>query len=222
MKYDKDSRSEVVPLDVHQIKAISFIDQQFFEKNVIPSFELIADVSDVIPEEVERWFTNRQFINALAARGIDLSLKDDPEVISPLQTLAVHLVFNTEDRRSLNEKLSTLNVTMPVWQGWVAQPRFRQYIRRRALQTNDVTATMALLELDKGVADGDHRAVELALRMGDLYSPKSEVNVNVESVIINVIEIIQKHVRDPLVLQAIATDMEQLSTGGQKAIGSGT
>ena len=221
MEYEKDSRSELVPLDVHQIKAITFIDQHFFEKNGIPSFDAIAEVADVIPEEVEKWFSNRQFINALSARGVDLSLRQDPESISPLQAVAVHLVFNTEDRRSLTEKLKSLNVPMPTWQGWVAQPRFRQYIRSRALQTNDVTATMALLELDRAVADGDHRAVELALRMGDLYSPKSEVNINVESVIINVIEIIQKHVQDPLVLQAIANDMEELSSGRQKAIGSG-
>lgn len=218
MFMDRDSRVEIEGLDVSQVQAITYIDQIFFSENRIPTPDEIAGRVGVIPDAVEDWYRDRQFCNILRVRGVDLSFKSDPEILSPLQVLVTHIIFNTEDRRSLNEKLSDCGVSMPMWQGWCAEPRFKQYLRKRAIQMNDVTTTFALLELDKSVQDSDHRAVELQLRMAGLYSPTTKIEINVQQVIVSLVEVIQKHVHDPNILRAIATDIEEVE---RKALSSG-
>lgn len=219
MTVDTDNRSEIEPLKFAHVRAITVIDQIFFTQGRIPTDEEIAAKVGVEVEEVKDWMVNRQFVNALRSRGIDLSLRHDPEYISAEQAVAAALVCNTEDRRSLSEKLSEINVTMPQWEGWISQPRFRQYLRQRAVLKNDVTTTFGFLKLDELVQDGDFKAVEMQMRMANIYRPTQDVNVNVQALIVNVLEIIQKHVHDPETLQNIADDLE---VAEQKALASGS
>lgn len=209
-EFDEDKRSEVNTLDIYQMRAITYIDQKFFSESVIPNADEVAFKVGVIPDTVTSWYGSRQFCNALRVRGIDLSLREDPEILDPKQVIAAHIILNTEDRRSLSDKLDDVGVKMPEWYGWLQQPRFRQYLRKRAIQLNDTTTTFALLKLDEAVQDGDYRAIETQLRMSNLYRPGVDVNINIQSFVLSVVEIIQKHVQDPTVIQAIAMDIEQL------------
>lgn len=218
MKVEEDRRADVEVLEPEQIRALSFIDTVFYGEGRFPADEEIARSTGANIKQVEKWFHNRQFNNALGQRGVDVSFRYDPEHLDPIQVLAAHSVFNTEDRRSLNAKLQDFDVTMPQWQGWCAQPRFRQYIRRRALQTNNVTGTMALIKLSELVQDGDRSGVELALRMEKLYTPTSKVEINIQAFVMNVLEVVQKHVQDPIVLRNIAGELEE---AGRQALESG-
>ena len=219
MGVDIDDRGDVKELTFSHVRAITLIDQIFFSQGRFPENEEIAARVGVEVSDVEDWMVERQFVNALTSRGIDISLRRDPEYISPEQSIAANLVCNTEDRRSLSEKLESIGITMPQWEGWIAQPRFRTYLRQRAVLKNDVTTTMGYLKLDELIQDGDFKAVEMQMRMAGAYRPTQDVNINVQALVVNVLEIIQKHVHDPETLHAIAEDLEHVE---EKAITSGS
>jgi hypothetical protein len=56
-------------------------------------------------------------------------------------------------------------------------------------------------------------AIKFYYEVTGRYNPRLQVDVNVDSVMNRVVEIIQKHVRDPQVLMAIADDLEDLANG---------
>jgi hypothetical protein len=68
----------------------------------------------------------------------------------------------------------------------------------------------AYKSLVEQVMNGDVTAMKLFFEMRGIYNPKVTVDINIETVVYRLVEIVGRHVRDPQILQSIAKEVEEL------------
>lgn len=197
-------------LSERQLKAVSYIEQKFWETGKIPTNEQIWIGTAVPVNKIEEMWKDDTFRRALVLRGIDLSPETSEELLTPIQLLTANLMLNTHDKRTTREKLAEVEISSQQWHAWLRQPAFASYLRSRAeamFSSNDFSAYQSL---NRAVDNGDLNAVKLHFEMRDIYNPKVQVDINVEMLIVRLVEIVAKHVTDPTVLEAVAAEVETL------------
>lgn len=193
------------------VESLAYCEQVFWETGHIPSVEKIADVVGVTVPTVKRWFSEEAFRSALQKRGVTLSVDDEAAKVLTFQQLdIVNKMMNTMDKTSMREKLEDVGITSQQLNQWMRDPNFSGYIRKRAeaqFAGADASAYMSIL---KGMESGDLNATKLFLEMRGIYNPKVTLEVNVDAVIVRIIEIIARNVKDPATLAVIADEIEQI------------
>ena len=193
------------------INVLSYVEQVYWEDGQRPTDEKSAEMVGCDISYVKKCFKSEQFRDAAYNRGISLG-RDDPgeEILSFEQLTAVSVLLNTYDRRSMREKLDFVGISTQKLNSWMRDPKFAVHLRKRAEKQFAESDTKAYMSIIKGMEDGDLKATQLFLEMRGLYNPRVDVNINVDSVLTRVVEIISKHVKDPAILGAIADDLEML------------
>lgn len=127
------------------------------------------------------------------------------------QMAAASLMMNTMDRRSNEKKLRDLGISTEEWNNWIQNKVFAEYLRERSevLVTNSLHE--AHLGLMRGVMQGNTASIKLYYEMTGRYNPQEEQQINIRLLIGQVLEAIQKHVRDPNTLNNIAIEMSQIA-----------
>lgn len=160
--------------------------------------------------------SNQLFRNSMEVRGILLNYDPDKQLrdvieLTPRQMAAASVMMNMTDRRSDEKKLRDLGISTEEWSNWMQNAAFSEYLRERAevLVNNSIhTAHMGLL---RGVNQGNTASIKLYYELTGRYDPNKEENVNIRMVIGRVLEAIQKHIRDPATLNALAIEMSQIA-----------
>lgn len=223
-----------------QYHLVMYLEQAFYRQGLLPSYEAIKHNGISISEEEynEAWL-DPKFVNLLRSRGLPehiLTVKqDDPfhgHLLTEKQVQVANILMDTLDKRSRLKKLTELGVTTQTYNQWLKDPVYRSYCLERAealLQENLPVAHMSLLDR---VAQGDMVALKYYYAMTGRYREKSTagVEVNVQNnygsdTLISIVEIIQKHVKDPELLAAIGEDILALhgssttrAVGGRKEV----
>jgi Helix-turn-helix of insertion element transposase len=205
----------IMAVSESKVRALSYIEQVYWETGTVPTDSKLADVVGVSVDTVRKYYKDDKFREALRRRGVSLDVVDaeDDPVLTIQQLDAANLLLNTYDKRSMREKLEEIGISTQQLNAWMRDPKFSTYIRKRAeakFASADSTAYMTLL---KGMESGDLRATQLFLEMRGIYNPRVQVDVNVDGVLVRVVEIIAKHVKDPAILANIAQDIELLAGG---------
>jgi hypothetical protein len=196
-----------------EISILALVEQIYWETGHIPTQETIVSRLDSLgsPKVVKRvrdTFNNQKFQEALEIRGLERPM--DAKRLTATQLLLVNMLLNVEDKKSLRQKLDLLNINMAKYQTWLRDPAFHEYLTMRTEQmfeNSDHDAYKALLQ---SVVRGDVSALKLFFEMRGIYSPRIDVNINIESVIYRVVEVVGKHIKDPQILNAIADEVEQM------------
>lgn len=211
--------SEKKKLDERQVKVLSYIEQLFWETGYLPTNEVVAERLREKPEYVQECYKNETFRTALLARGIDFAPDKSNGVLQPRQIMLANMLLNAHDKKSVREKLELAGVTSQQYHAWMRQPAFSGYLRKRAEEVFKSSDYDAYLGITKAAATGDVNALKFFFELRGIYSPKVQLDVNIEGVLAQVVEVIQMHVKDPQILLAIATDLESLliSTGVRRA-----
>lgn len=202
-----------------EVKIINYIEQKFYETGHLPTNEKIGDDLGFSKQVVAQSWKKDLFRQALVARGVDLNPEQSEELLTTEQLLVANMIMNVLDKTSIREKLKTVStalgksITVQTYNGWLNQASFRAYIQKRAEKQFGAADPSALMAHIKAINDGDMNAVKLYYEMTGRYNPRLQVDVNIESVIVSVVEIISRHVTDPEALQAIASDIERLELG---------
>ncbi len=198
------------PLSADQLKVLSFIEQTYFETGLIPVESVVAARTGITLNSVKRYWQDKRFLDFMTGRGIDLTKVQDLEILEPRQLALANLLLNMHDKNSVRAKLEAVNVTSQQYHAWLRDPKFQSYLRKRAEETFKASDAEAYLGLTKAVQNGDVKAIQLFFEMRGIYNPRMQIDLNIEVVLTKVIEIISKHVTDDKVLNAIATDFEQI------------
>lgn len=193
-----------------EVKIISYIEQKFWETGNIATDEVVSLHTNSPLAHVRKCWKNPVFREALQARGINFSQDEDVAVLTPVQLMLANMLLNSHDKTSIRQKLQVLNVSSQQYHGWMRQPAFQSYIRKRAEEQFKSADPDAYMGLVKAVQQGDLRAIQLFFEMRGIYNPKVEVNVNIEVVLTKVVEIISRHVKDESTLNAIAVEFDSL------------
>lgn len=166
---------------------------------------------------------NALFKRSMEARGIVCNYGDGPlnqvQELTQKQMAAVAVMLNLVDRRSDEKKLRDIGVSTEEWSAWMQNVTFTEYIRERTevLVANSVhEAHMGLM---RGVRQGNTASIKLYYELTGRYNPNEENNVNIRLLLGQVLEAIQKHVRDPATLNQLAVEMSKIAvTAGSPSV----
>lgn len=155
------------------------------------------------------------FNKALEGRGITpfSSFDSDgnvPATLSSEQLNAASVMLDIRDGRPQKKKLTDLGIATQKWDTWLRDPIFQQYVMTRAehlLGSNGHEAHTALLER---VRAGELGAIKYFNEITGRYIPERTKGVDVQSIILRVIEIIQIHVADPTTQSKIADSLLEI------------
>lgn len=150
-------------------------------------------------------------------RGIIYPTMSD--ALTDEQMHAVNIMLDPYDRRSDEKKLRDIGITTRRWAMWLMEERFAEYVRDRSERMLQSSIFEAHKGIIKGARNGNVAAVKTLYEITGRYRPNEESQIDVRRILHTFIEVIQKYVKDPIVLHAIAMDLssaasaESLSTG---------
>ena len=197
-------------IDTIDKRILNYCEQVFWETGYVPSPEIISDKLGIKRERIKESFRNDKFLESLATRGIDLTPAISGKVLDPRQLMLANLLLNLHDRRSIREKLKTVQVSQQQYNAWMRQPQFTEYLRKRGEAMFKGSDHEAYKSLVTAVSRGDVNALKLFFEMRGIYTPKLNIDVNIEAVMLRVVEVVSKHVTDPNILVTIAEELEEV------------
>jgi hypothetical protein len=167
--------------------------------------------------DLNKFKANPLVQKSLRARGIVYPAMQDQLTDSQMHAIAVML--DPYDRRSDEKKLRDLGITSRQWATWLLDDDFAQYVKDRSEKFLGNSVFEAHKGLVKGARNGNVAAVKTLYEITGRYRPNEESQIDIRRVLHTFIEVIQKYVKDPVILHQIAMDLssaasaESLSTG---------
>jgi hypothetical protein len=160
---------------------------------------------------------NPLVVKSFKARGIVYPAMQDK--LTDEQMHAIAVMLDPYDRRSDEKKLRDIGIGTRQWAMWLLDDEFAAYVSDRAERLLQNTTFEAHKGVLKGARNGNVAAAKLHYEITGRYRPNEEQQIDVRRILHTFIEIIQKYVKDPVMLHAIAMDLaaagsaESLSTG---------
>lgn len=224
MSKDTDLKPKPLSADDHEF--LAYLEQNWLIHGALPTREACVENTRFDERFVKRCITNPNFRHALVARGISLngfSLVEGTSdgVLTEEQLVVANTMLDLRDNRSQTKKLRELGVSTAKWEGWLRDPAFQSYLRTRAenlLGDNLHESHLALLDR---VRSGDINAIKYFNEITGRYVPNGNDKADVNSVLMMVLEVIQRRVRDPEVLSAISDDLVAIGRRTSNGFGGG-
>ena len=190
-------------------KFITFIESFYFRYKKLPVKEDFLQnfpPSD-LPSSLTDWKTFLLDLQEpLENRGIPV-YEVETTFLEPRFVLAVNLIVNHYDRRSVQAKLKEAGLTTKQWLGLMQVPRLREYYTTRL---NDVfdedTQLEAKLQLKQLVATGDLQAIKYYHELKRIHQPVHNSNQLVITMLQVIMEILGRYVT-PDVLSKVANEI---------------
>jgi hypothetical protein len=187
---------------------INYYELQWHLRHHVPTIEEIAQQLKISQVSVNYYLQRRPVIKGLEDRGIPWRQHTQSE-LTATQVAAAVTVMNFADTRSNEEKLDQLGINSSQYYAWLNDPQFKNLIDNLSEQNLRNIKPTAVTEFTKLINKGDWQAVKYYLdvtgAVANNDAPQSEVLLRM------IIEIIQKHVKDPETIMAIAQDIKLAS-----------
>lgn len=198
------------------LNIVLYIERVHSMTGLIPSDTAIMEYTKKAPGEINALKTNSLFKSSLDSRGIVVNYElhkefRDVTELTPRQMAAASLMMNLTDRRSNEKKLRDLGISTEEYANWLQDTKFAEYLRERAEVMITNSTHEAHIGLMRGVQQGNTASIKLYYELTGRYNPNQENQVNVRLVIGQVLEAIQKHIRDPEILNSLAVEMSQIA-----------
>ena len=141
-------------------------------------------------------------------RGGPFPVDDYP--LSAEQLAAANLLLDFSDSRSHTVKLKSIGVSTTRYNNWLRNPEFAAYLRERAESLVDNTGHEAHTALLKQVQRGNMQAITYYNQLTGRFTPGAEQQMNVAAIMVRIVEAVQRHVKDPEVIRAIAAEFNEI------------
>lgn len=221
---DLSVTSDVPQFPAEGPNANSFLSDQFMEMVFFierfhgtygnaPSDDVLHRRFDVGSAELEEFKIHPLVQKSFAYRGIVYPSRQDR--LTDKQMAAIGVMLNYVDRRSDEKKLRDIGITTREWTTWLLDENFAAYLNEKSERVLNASQHEAHLGLIKGLRAGNVAHVKLFNEMTGRYNPEAENNLNIKLLLGTFIEILQKHVSDPIVLNRIAVEMTNAATRDQ-------
>lgn len=154
-------------------------------------------------EQLEQLLVNPLFRRSCEARGIDRNFWD--RGFSTRQQATIITLANIGDGKSRAEKLAMIGVSEIELQGWERIPAFRETVAARIKENLGNFDTEAYSALARNILNDNQRAIEYYLRLTG--KDENQELVDLRRVLKVIQNSVERHVKDPAVLQAISDDL---------------
>lgn len=218
-----DSQEEYDPEGLtEEEEFLNFLEQYWYTYGAVPTKARAEELG--IP--VALWqssFSNSEFRKQCLERGIslrglelDLDLPPEPiwrqQMLTEEQLTVANVLLDLTDNRSAKKKLQDLGISTAKYESFKKDPTYQAYVQSRAeslLGENQHEAHIALVDR---VRSGDMSAIKYYNEITGRYVPsRGESNINVTLILMQMLEIIQRHVRDLGTQELIAQEFLALS-----------
>lgn len=206
---------------IEQWDIICAVEQFWHENRHFPSTPQIAEMTKLTPEVIMDNLQDPVVKVRIVNRGISYDatppqLKGETSknktLLTDKQLAAAMCILNVADPRSLRSKLESLGIPQSTYNGWTKNKTFTDFMNSQMESMFGAAMPLAHKALIDKVISGDVKAIKLYYEMtGRWNGQQSQETSNVKMVIIRLIEILQKHINDPIVLAAIAEEMKALA-----------
>lgn len=187
---------------------INFYELQWALRHKVPTIEEVATQLKLTQVTVNYYLLRRPVIKALKDRGINY-LQHTQSELTATQVAAAITIMNFTDTRSTDDKLDQLGINPTQYYAWLNDPQFKNLVDNLSEQNLKNIRPTAITEFTKLINKGDWNAVKYYLDVtGAVTSndaPQSEIQIRM------IVEVIQKHVKDPQIMMAIAADIKAIT-----------
>lgn len=208
---------------------VCFSEQFWRQNNCFPSDTDFFEELGLNQTQVAVNLDSEVVLKHLNARGIDPAQTKDPTQskaakkrkgslnrLSDIQLAAVSTILNPADVRSLTTKLESLGISTFTYNGWKKNPVFMKYLTEQGESLFSENMSEIHNSLTTRAVSGDIRATKLLYEVTGFWRGVQQENSgDVRMLVISLIEILQKHIKDPELLQAIAQDIQTVQMGIQ-------
>lgn len=193
-----------------EYEIVNYVEQEYTLSGRVPSASVIAEKLGHPEVRVAKFTSSDKFREAVKARGIRLSGvsgSTDRGVLTEIQLACANTLLDFADTRSDRKKLQDLGISSQTYQGWLKDPAYQAYITQRAENLLPDITSEAHLALIGNVRRGDLGSIKLYYEMTGRWSSKTVGELNVEFLLMKILEAVQKHVKDPEAITAIAEEL---------------
>lgn len=189
----------------------------YCDTGVAPSVDEVVKWSGRSKYIVSKVMGTDAFKIAMRERGVAFV---DKFGLSAEQSYLISLLTNPTDKRTLSAKLKSAGVPYNRYRAWLKDPFFKNYLNNLSERMLSDHQGDVLTQLTAKATSGDMRAIQFFLEVTGRHDPRRMAEVNIQSVLMQIVEVITKHVRNPETLRAIATEMQMRGlTGGAAPVG---
>lgn len=196
-----------------EMDMVFFIERYHATCGDAPNDEIMHRRFDIDQAGLEEFKINPLARKSFEVRGIVYPPREDS--LTDKQMAAVAVMLNYTDRRSDEKKLRDIGITTREWSSWLLDNNFSAYLTERSERVLSASQHEAHLGLIKGMRAGNVAHVKLFNEMTGRYNPEAENNLNIKLLLGTFIEILQRHVSDPIILNRIAVEMTNAATRDQ-------
>ena len=194
-------------LDAVQWDILTLIEEEHLRTGTFPDLSLIKRKTGYTQEIIVEKISDPLMKQCLDRRGINYL---DVDRLTGEQIACINLLLNVSDRRSQTAKLKALGIPPVTFQNWKRQKYFMDSFK----QAGEKLFGECQPEVNKALVEqataGDMKAIEYLNKLTNYYDPKNADAFNVQLIMVRLLETIQKHVRDPHQLTAIAEEFESI------------
>lgn len=184
---------------------IEFYEREWFLRHKVPTVEEVATELNIKHTAVNYYLLRPPVKAGLKKRGIPYE-QHSRENLTATQVAVAITMSNFADTRPNEVKLDQMGVNPSQYYAWLNDPQFKEMVEQLADQNMNNIRPTAIGELTKKINSGDWNAVKFYLEttgaLTNNDAPQSEHLIKM------FVEIIQKHVKDPEIIMAIAQDVK--------------
>lgn len=186
---------------------LPFVENFWTTRKHFPDTGTLMQEFGLSREEVLFINTQKMWLKCLDRRGIRRPDIDE-DFLTSKQQAAIALVTNYHDTRHKEVKLLSIGCSLEEYNGWMNDRAFKNAITARSDEVLNNVGVDANIALGQLIQAQDFRALKFYFEItGKAASPEA---INVKQTMQVLIEAVQKHVKDPAVLQAIAAEVNQV------------
>jgi hypothetical protein len=208
---EEETEKERPSLNEQDIEILFYMEQFYWKNGRLPSVEVVSQTLKIEPPEIRKTWLKDGFQESLVRMGVLSHVDKKDGVLTPKQAMLVNMLMNVEDKQSVRQKLAALDITSTQYNAWLRDPVFQEYLKLRTEQLFQFSDHEAYKSLLQAVTNQDVSAIKLFFEMRGIYNPRVQIDINIETVIYRVVEIVAKHIKDPIAIEAIARDIESLN-----------
>jgi len=196
---------------------IDFLERHYHNNGKFPNIKSIDEnllrlgYRKDVPHTREEWLTflsDPEFEEILINRGLPV-YDSNPNRIDLNFSLAVTLICDISDKRSLAAKLKDAGLTTRQWTGFLKRKSHYDYFEHRLNQVWDNEVEQkARISLMKSVESGDLTAIKYFHEYTDRYRPQDQQILNLQIIVSGLLEILAKHLTKEALI-AVAAELEQ-------------
>lgn len=196
------------------------IETFWHSKKFFPGTEEILKLTGIPQDRISIILESDRAKKRFEALGIDVNavpLADRGELrrnqtgLTDKQLAVAETILNPLDKRSHNRKLESLGVKPVTYNGWRSNKTFSDYMAQRAEDMFGDAMPLAKEALVRKLMAGDTAAMRLYFEMTGKYNRQQVTTTqDFKMLVIRMVEIIQKHIKDPALLQILSDDIRGL------------